>query len=113
MLGPSGALTWCLLVLAFLACIGGLLRWQRWLARLPLVVVAFVTAATCGMSFVNGYYGYYDSWSALASDLQADNGASALPVTFGPRAPSKSSASGHRTTSPAPPCSSRRAPPRT
>ena len=79
-MGPSGPATFVILLLSFAGAVIGMLRLPRWYARAPLVVLAFLTAAFTGISAVNGYYGYYQSWSALAADVGNDNGTSAVPV---------------------------------
>lgn len=78
-MGPSGVGTLCLLLAAFVAAAYGLGRGKRWPLQVVCSLVAFLTAGVFGISSVNRYYDYYDSWSALASDLQADS-SSALPV---------------------------------
>lgn len=97
MIGPSGTLTMAALVLVFGAALVGLVRFCRWYVRGLLGAVAFLVAAVFGMSVVNSYYGYYDSWATLMADLNADNGASAAPAVFtqnGTRATLPATASG-------------------
>lgn len=71
---------YALLLFTFGLAVGGMLRFPSWYARAPLIVVAFMAASIFGVSAVNGYYGYYQTWSALAADVGNDNGTSAVPV---------------------------------
>lgn len=85
-MGPGGLGTLTLLGLAFLAAAFGVARRSRWPATVACAALSFVVAAAFGIGSVNRYYGYYDTWTALATDLQAENGATALPVQI-PLAP--------------------------
>jgi hypothetical protein len=44
--------------------------------RLLAAVGVLLASSAFGISLVNHYYDYYQSWSALGSDLAADSGAS-------------------------------------
>lgn len=79
-MGPGGLGTLTLLSLAFVAGVLGIARLRAWPLKLLCAAAAFLTAAGFGVGSVNHYYGYYDTWSALATDLSDENGASALPV---------------------------------
>jgi enterochelin esterase-like enzyme len=78
MLEPQGTVFFVLLVLAFAGLV-------TWLALTKLVVVrvlaaflAFIPAAVFGIAVVNKYYDYYQTWSALASDLSG-SGVQSIP----------------------------------
>ena len=79
-MGPSSPATLAALLLMFGAAVAGMLRFSRWYARVPLIAATFLTAAACGISAVNAYYDYYQSWSALAADIGNDNGTAAVPI---------------------------------
>lgn len=78
-MGPSSVGTLSLLLAAFVAGAFGTARCRRWPVQVLCSVLAFLAAGAFGISSVNRYYGYYDSWGALVADLQADN-STALPV---------------------------------
>ena len=97
-MGPSGPATLALLVVAFVVAGLAVVRLRAWPVRVMCGGVAFVAAAAFGVSAVNAYYDYYQSWGALLSDLAADNGPPANvailpmpPVSPVPRAGSSTS----------------------
>lgn len=79
--GPSGAVTFALLlaVFAFGVWLGA--RRRRWRVFAG-AAASFLGAALIGVSGVNAYYGYYESWGALWSDLAADNGVTVAPAVI-------------------------------
>jgi enterochelin esterase-like enzyme len=58
-----------LLFLVSAALIVLAIRARRWVVRVPLIPLAMVFCAVAGMGVVNDYYGYYQSWGQLYSDL--------------------------------------------
>ena len=81
-MGPSGPVT----VTVLLCLFAGAARWLTRTRRLPLQLLAgllaFSAAAAVGVSGVNAYYDYYRSWGDLFTDVAADNGPPAQPVTL-------------------------------
>jgi enterochelin esterase-like enzyme len=62
------------ILIGLLFAVGGALivlamRVRRWFWRVPVIPLAMVACALGGMTIVNGYYGYYQTWSQLYSDL--------------------------------------------
>lgn len=80
MLGPSGPVTMLLMLTAALLGMVVVGRSRRWPLQLGSGVVSLLVAVVLGISSVNAYYGYYQSWGALFGDLRADNGAPAAPA---------------------------------
>lgn len=79
-MGPGGVGTLALLFVAFLASMTGVVLLRAWPLKVLCAAAAFLVAAVFGVGGVNRYYGYYDTWSALVSDLKSENGPNALPV---------------------------------
>ena len=81
-MGPSGPLTLLLLLIAFAGGAWGIAHVRPWPLALAPAAGAFLAAGLFGVSAVNAYYGYYQSWSDLVTDLRADNGLTATAVSL-------------------------------
>ncbi len=77
LLGPSSRLLLLALACAFGACAVILARAGGLALRLLSAAGALLAGMAVGVGVVNNYYDYYQSWSALGTDLSADNGAGA------------------------------------
>jgi len=80
LLGPASVGLPVALLAVFAGCAVALTRTRALAFRLLAAAGALVASSAFGISLVNHYYDYYLSWSALGSDLAADNGASARPA---------------------------------
>jgi enterochelin esterase-like enzyme len=67
--GPGSLLLVALLFAAGAGLIVLAIRVSRWYVRWPLVPLAMVICSLAGMGVVNDYYGYYQTWGQLYSDL--------------------------------------------
>ena len=72
-MGPGGTGTLALFVLAFVACAFLLASRRPLVLRLVGAVLAFTMAAGFGVTAVNAYFGYYETWGALARDVRDDH----------------------------------------
>ena len=79
-MGPSSPGTLAALLLMFAAAVAGMLRFPRWYARVPLIAATFLTAATCGISAVNAYYDYYQTWSGTTTGQRPSRSWSRWPL---------------------------------
>jgi len=77
-LEPQGTLFFVLLVLAFAGLVTWLALSKLVVVRVLVALLAFIPAAVFGVAAVNKYYGYYQSWGALVSDLSG-SGAQSVP----------------------------------
>lgn len=80
LLGPDRLFLLLVLGVVFVVCVVVLTRVNGAGWHVLVSATAFVAAAIIGIGAVNAYYGYYQSWSALTSDLSQDNGAEAAPM---------------------------------
>jgi len=87
LLGPAGIGLPVALLAVFTGCAVALTRTRTLAFRLLAAAGALVASSAFGISLVNHYYDYYQSWSALGSDLAADNGAMARPALVPVRHP--------------------------
>ena len=78
MLEPQGTLFFVLLVLAFAGLVTWLALSKLVVVRVLVALLAFIPAAVFGVAAVNKYYGYYQTWGALVSDLSG-SGAQSVP----------------------------------
>jgi enterochelin esterase-like enzyme len=69
---PNSITLLVLLLLAAGAALYLLVRMRHLVSRLLAGVLAVALAMTAGMTVVNDYYGYYQSWSQLAADLSGN-----------------------------------------
>jgi enterochelin esterase-like enzyme len=75
------------LIVLLVAAFGGLMWWilvaRRTVVRVLAATVAFVLAMQTGIMVVNKYFGYYQTWGAVVSDLASRSPGSAprLPAT--------------------------------
>ena len=80
LLEPGSALLPVVLLLAFTGLTVALAHTSRLVLRLVSGTGALVVGMALGVVLVNGYYDYYQSWSALTADLGHDNGVAAAPA---------------------------------
>jgi len=76
LLGPASVGLPVALLAVFAGCAVALTHVRTAALRLLAAAGALLASSAFGISLVNHYYDYYQSWSALGSDLAADNGAS-------------------------------------
>lgn len=76
-----------LLLLAFTGCAVALTRSRALPLQLLAGLGALLSSAVLGISLVNSYYDYYQSWGSLWADVRADNGAPAAPALVPVRHP--------------------------
>jgi hypothetical protein len=69
-----------LLVVAFAALMGGVIVARHLVVRVLAALLAFVPAVLFGVACVNKYYGYYETWGAVAADFSDSGTASNLPA---------------------------------
>jgi len=74
--GPASVGLSVALLAVFAGCAVALTRVRAAALRLLAAVGVLLASSAFGISLVNHYYDYYQSWSALGSDLAADSGAS-------------------------------------
>ncbi len=87
LLGPASIGLPVALLAVFTGCAVALTYRPGVAFRLLAAAGALLASSVLGISLVNNYYDYYQSWSALGSDLAADNGAGARPALIPVRHP--------------------------
>lgn len=82
MLEPQSTALFLLLIVAFCALLYWLARTRQTVFRVLAACLAFIPAMLFGVAAVNKYYGYYETWGAVAADLggQSSNQGPALPA---------------------------------
>jgi enterochelin esterase-like enzyme len=91
MLEPQSTMLFVLLVVIFGALMWRIIIGRRVVLRILAASLAFVTAMLFGVLGVNRYYGYYQTWGSMMTDLggQGVSAASQMPtveLAAGPRA---------------------------
>ncbi len=87
LLGPASIGLPVALLAVFTGCAVALTHRPAVALRLLAAAGALLASSALGISLVNAYYDYYQSWSALGSYLAADNGADATPALIPVRHP--------------------------
>jgi enterochelin esterase-like enzyme len=81
-LEPQSTAVFLLLIVAFCVLLYWLATARQTVFRILAACLAFIPAMLFGVAAVNKYYGYYQTWGAVAADLgsQGGNQAPALPT---------------------------------
>ncbi len=86
LLEPQSTALFILLVLIFFALVAGVAVAKHPAVRVLAAVLAFLPAMLFGVAAVNKYYGYYQTWGAMAADLTGQGlGVPAIPRNASPR----------------------------
>ncbi len=87
MLGPQSSALFVVLMVIFGALMWRMVAGHRIAFRVLVACLAFISAMLFGVAAVNKYYGYYQTWGAVATDFtsQGVNAAPQVPdVNFSP-----------------------------
>lgn len=88
-MGPGGRGTLLLLAVLFIGLVVVLAGRRRWPLKLLAALGAFVAAAAFGVSGVNAYYGYFQTWGDVYGEYTADHSGTAPVVLSHQPAPSR------------------------
>lgn len=83
MLEPNSTALVVVVAIAAVVLVGGLVRSRRRAVRGVLSVVLLLTGLLGGLITVNDYYGYYQTWDALAADFGGGLTPETLPASHG------------------------------
>ncbi len=91
MLEPDSLALLALLAAAFAACMACVILARQLAVRLLAALLAFLPAALFGVACVNRYYGYYQTWDAVAADFLSGPGGNLPQIRTLPAGPGTTS----------------------